>query len=250
MPPLAITATLVAAALVTSFISGILGMAGGMVFMGLLLALLSVPEAMVLHGITQLASNAWRAILWRHEIDWRVLRGIAAGSVIALSFFVLVQAVASKAEALIMLGVTPFLALALPPKLVLDVRRRGHPLLCGLVCTTLQLTAGVSGPILDVFFVRSQMDRRTVVATKAVTQSMGHLIKIAYFGFLVGSAQRGSVETELAVTMVACAVIGTTLSRRVLERLTDASFRQWTRIAVVTMGLIYIAWGGWLLATG
>jgi uncharacterized membrane protein YfcA len=119
-----------------------------------------------------------------------------------------------------------------------------------VVCTALQLLAGVSGPILDVFFVRSQMDRRTVVATKAVTQSLGHVIKIAYFGFLVGSASRGSVEMELALTMVACAVIGTTLSRRVLDRLTDASFRQWTRITVVTMGLIYIAWGSWLLATG
>ena len=249
MPTLAITATLVAGALVTSFISGILGMAGGMVFMGLLLALLSVPEAMVLHGITQLASNAWRAVLWRREIDWRVLGGIAAGSLIALGCFIGIQAVASKAEALIVLGVTPFLALMLPPKLVLDVRRRGHPLLCGIVCTTLQLIAGISGPILDVFFVRSQMDRRTVVATKAVTQSMGHLIKIAYFGFLVGSAQRGSVEAELAMVLIACAVIGTTLSRRVLDRLTDASFRQWTRRAVVGMGLIYIAWGSWLLAT-
>lgn len=250
MPPLAITATLVAGALVTSFISGILGMAGGMVFMGLLLALLTVPEAMVLHGVTQLASNTWRAILWRRAIDWRVLRGIAAGSLIALGVFIGVQAVASKAEALIVLGVTPFLALALPPKLVLDVRRRGHPLLCGLVCTTLQLIAGVSGPILDVFFVRSQMDRRTVVATKAVTQSMGHVIKIAYFGFLVGSAQRGSVEPELALTMVACAVIGTTLSRRVLDRLTDASFRKWTRLSVIVMGVIYIAWGSWLLLRG
>ena len=46
--------------LITSFISGILGMAGGMILMGVLLALLPLPAAMVLHAVTQMASNAWR----------------------------------------------------------------------------------------------------------------------------------------------------------------------------------------------
>ena len=39
----------------TSFLSGIFGMAGGMILMGLLLMLMSVPAAMILHGITQAA---------------------------------------------------------------------------------------------------------------------------------------------------------------------------------------------------
>ena len=49
------------ASLVTSFISGILGMAGGMILMGVLLALLPLPAAMLLHGISQLTANGWRA---------------------------------------------------------------------------------------------------------------------------------------------------------------------------------------------
>ncbi len=250
MPSALVLATLAVTALVTSFISGILGMAGGMIFMGVLLALLTVPQAMVLHGVTQLASNGWRAVLWRTSIDWRVFRGNALGSLAALAAFVLVQLVASKPVALLVLGVTPFVGLALPEKLVLDVQRSGHPFLCGVVCTVLQLVAGVSGPILDVFFVRSKMDRRQVVATKASIQSLGHIIKIAYFGGLVGAAQRGTVDAWLAVLMVALAIVGTTLSRRVLERLTDASFRQWTRWAVMSMGVFYLASGAWLLAKG
>ncbi len=77
MPSTLVLVTLAVTALVTSFISGILGMAGGMIFMGVLLALLTVPQAMVLHGVTQLAANGWRAILWRTSIDWRVFRGNA-----------------------------------------------------------------------------------------------------------------------------------------------------------------------------
>lgn len=250
MPSAAIVATLAATALVTSFISGILGMAGGMIFMGVLLALLTLPQAMVLHGVTQLASNGWRAVLWRTSIDWRVFRGNAYGSLAALAVFALVQLVASKPVALLVLGITPFIGLALPEKLVLDVQRRGHPLLCGVICTGLQLVAGVSGPILDVFFVRSQMDRRAVVATKASIQSLGHIIKITYFGGLVGAAQRGSIDFWLGALMVALAITGTTLSRRVLERLTDASFRQWTRWAVMSTGVFYLASGAWLVAKG
>lgn len=247
MSPL-VLAVIGASALVTSFISGILGMAGGMIFMGVLLALLTVPQAMVLHGVTQFASNGWRAVMWRSSIDWRVFRGSAYGALVSLAVFTGVQLVASKPVALLALGVTPFLGLALPEKLVLDVNRRGHPFLCGLVCTMLQLVAGIAGPILDVFFVRSKMDRRAVVATKASMQSLAHIIKIVYFGALVGAASRGTIEWWLAVMMVALAVTGTSLSRRVLERLTDASFRQWTRWTVMTTGVVYLASGTWLLA--
>ncbi len=246
MSPL-VLAALAVSALVTSFISGILGMAGGMIFMGVLLALLSVPQAMVLHGVTQFASNGWRAVMWRASIDWRVFRGSALGAFVALAAFAGVQVVASKPVALLVLGVTPFLGLALPDRLVLDVQRRGHPFLCGLVCMVLQLVAGIAGPILDVFFVRSKMDRRSVVATKASMQSLAHIIKIVYFGALVGAASRGTIEWWLAVLMVTLAITGTTLSRRVLEKLTDASFRQWTRWTVMSTGVVYLGTGAWLL---
>ena len=63
-----------ATSVVTSFISGILGMAGGMMLMGVLLWFLPLPAAMMMHGISQLASNGWRAIMLRREIDWRVMR--------------------------------------------------------------------------------------------------------------------------------------------------------------------------------
>ena len=250
MPSLAVLAVLAASALATSFISGILGMAGGMILMGILLAVLTVPKAMVLHGVTQLAANGWRAILWRESIDWRVFRGNAWGSVVALAAFTAVQLVVAKPVALLVLGLTPFVGLALPERLVLDVKKRGHPFACGIVTTGLQLIAGVSGPILDLFFVRSAMDRRAVVATKASTQSLGHIIKIVYFGGLVGAAQRGSVDFWVGAMMMALAIVGTTLSRRVLEKLTDASFRQWTRWTVMATGVVYLSTGAWLLAIG
>src|ERR1700704_4761296 len=100
MPSAAILALLALSALVTSFTSGILGMAGGMILMGILLAALPLPAAMMLHGITQLASNAWRALLWRREVDWRVFRGYLYGAVAMTLFFAVVKLVVGKPVAL------------------------------------------------------------------------------------------------------------------------------------------------------
>jgi len=246
MAPALLYATLALATLVTSFISGILGMAGGMILMGILLALLPVPTAMLLHGTTQLASNGWRAWLWRREVVWRVFGGYVGGALLALAAFAILRFVVSKPVSLIAMGLTPFVALALPERLHLNVERRGQPFLCGLVCSAIALMSGVSGPILDVFFVRSKMTRHSVVATKAATQSFSHILKIVYFGSLV-SADHGEIEPWLAAIMIALAFAGTSLSRGVLERMNDASFRAWTRWTVMGVGLFYLGSGVSLL---
>jgi uncharacterized membrane protein YfcA len=242
MTPAVALSLIAFACLVTSFISGILGMAGGMILMGVLLALLPLPAAMMLHGVSQLAANGWRALLLRREIDWRVFRGITLGALAALGAFAALQLVVNKAVALIAMGLTPFVGLALPEKLHLNVERRGHSLACGGVCTVIALMAGVSGPILDLFFVRSKMGRHQVVATKAAAQSVGHLLKIAYFGAIV-SVAGSAVEPATAALVVALAFIGTSLSRQVLERMSDVSFRLWTRWTVMTIGAVYLATG-------
>jgi uncharacterized membrane protein YfcA len=238
-----VAAILAASALVTSFVSGVLGMAGGMILMGVLLALMPVPAAMMLHGITQLAANTWRAMLWRRSVDWRVFRGYAYGALLALAAFATLRLVVSKPVAYIVLGLTPFVSLALPRNLHLNVERRGHPLACGAICSGLSLTAGVSGPILDVFFVRSAMGRQAVVATKAMTQSLSHLLKILYFGGLVVATEAAPVDAWIAAMMVVFAFAGTTLSARVLKRMSDEAFRRWTRATVMSLGLIYLASG-------
>lgn len=247
MPSVLLFSILAISAVVTSFISGVLGMAGGMVLMGVLLAVMPLPAAMMLHGITQLAANGWRAVLLRSEVDWRVFRGYVFGALVALLVFTGVRLVVSKPVALLSMGLTPFLTMWLPEGVHLNVQRRGQPFLCGVLCAAVSLVAGVSGPILDIFFVRTTMRRHAVVATKALTQSFTHVIKIFYFGTVI-SMHGGHVEPWVAAMMVALALLGTSLSRSVLERMNDASFRRWTRWTVLGLGGIYVANGLRLLA--
>jgi uncharacterized membrane protein YfcA len=246
MAPVLVFTVLAVSAFVTSFISGILGMAGGMILMGILLTLLPLPTAMLLHGVTQLVANGWRALMWRREVFWGVFRGYALGALLALLGFASLQLVVSKPVSLVAMGLTPFLALALPERLHLNVERRGHPFACGVICSVLSLMAGVSGPILDVFFVRSKMTRHAVVATKAMTQSFTHMLKIAYFGGIV-TTSRGTIDPWLAATMIALALAGTSVSRGVLERMNDKAFRAATRWTVMGVGLFYLGSGVMML---
>jgi len=51
------------------------------------------------------------------------------------------------------------------------------------------------------------------------------------------------VSPWLAASLVVLAFVGTTLSRSVLERMTDASFRLWTRWTVMSVGALYLLSG-------
>jgi uncharacterized membrane protein YfcA len=111
---------------------------------------------------------------------------------------------------------------------------------------SLMLLAGVSGPMIDAYFNSGTLDRRQVVATKAACQLAGHSAKLVYFGSLVGQA--GSVDPVLGAAAVVASVVGTSLARPVLERLSEAQFRQWTWRIITAVAVLYLAQGAYLLA--
>jgi len=246
---LTITALLGAVMICTAVLSGIFGMAGGLILVGVLLALMPLPEAMALHAITQIGSNGWRAILWIRYVRWRVIGAYLSGSVLATAAWATVQFVPDKPWALLALGATPFLARALPASLRPDPDRISHGLGYGAACMMLMLVTGVTGPLSDTFFLgRAEQDRRQIVATKAFCQVVSHALKFVYFAVLIPNS--GSVSLWLAVMGVTCSVIGTTLARRVLEAMTDTGFRKWSKRLITAIGLFYLAQGSWLLISG
>jgi len=95
--------------------------------------------------------------------------------------------------------------------------------------------------------VRSLMGRHAVVATKAMTQSFSHILKIIYFGVIVAAERHGTVDPWIGAMMVVLAFTGTSLAAPVLKRMNDKSFRQWTRWTVMTLGVFYLASGVMML---
>lgn len=235
------------AVLSTSFISGVFGMAGGMILMGVLVTVMPVSAAMVLHGAAQLTSNGWRAVLWRSHCDFRIFGRFLLGLLAAGLLFSFVGFIPDRALVLITLGVVPFLVLIVPRGYVPQATTRGGAELCGFLNTAMQFIAGVSGPLLDIFYVRTEMDRRSIVSTKAACQASAHLAKLVYFGWAMGSGK--SVPALVIVLAVGLAVLGTSLSKFMLERLSDHQFRRWTQVLVMVIGSVYLAQGLYLILT-
>src|SRR5271169_4840911 len=144
MTPLLIAA-LGALMVATAFLSGLFGMAGGLILIGVLLALMPLPTAMVLHAITQMASNGWRAFLWRAHIRWRPVSVYLIGCAIALGMWSVKRSVPDTPVALRLLGVPPFLARMLPKDSKPNPGSVWQPATYGSVCIGLMLMTGVSG---------------------------------------------------------------------------------------------------------
>lgn len=227
----------------TSFVSGVLGMAGGLILMGLLTLLCSVQMAMILHGATQTFSNGVRAaLLWR-SIAWRVLAPYALGAGAATGLFVWVQLSPDRKLLCILLGLVGLAQLVAPKRWGLDIEDRRVAVGCGFVVTGAQLFAGVSGPLLDVFYVRSKLERQTVVATKATTQTLGHILKLLYYGAFLRGVASEQPPLWIFGGLFAAAFIGTWMGRSVLRRLSDHQFREVGRWVVAGLGLVYLLRG-------
>jgi uncharacterized protein len=231
----------------TSFLSGVFGMAGGLVLIGILLFLMPLPAAMVLHAITQMASNGWRALLWYKHIRWRTVATYVSGCLIGLLVWSYWQFVPTKPIALLMLGLTPFLARLVPADFRPDPESAVVSAGYGIACTTLMLLTGATGPLLDQYFLGGKMQRREIIATKATCQVFGHGSKLAYFGAIV--ADGGSVDPLLAALAIGASMLGTTLSKRVLEAMSDKQFRTWAQRIITTVSAYYVAHGSYLLLT-
>ena len=118
------------------------------------------------------------------------------------------------------------------------------PFLTGVATTVIQILSGIGGMFLDIFFQKSMLDRKTTNATKAVTQSFSHVVRALYFGSLSGI---GDVPLWATGPAILLAIAGTSLAPFVLERMSDHGFRQWTRMIILAIGVIFLFRAGSLI---
>lgn len=248
----AIIALITVSTFLTAILSGIFGMAGGIIMMALLLSLMPVASAMVLHAAIQLVSNGWRCLLWRKHIVWRVTPvyglGIVAG-VIAISF---IRYVPDKAIALIVVGSVPLLAMVGERFIRLSILNPVQTFFTSLILTFIQMTGGVVGPLLDLLYNNAPLTRQEIVSTKALTQTVMHLTRLLYFGTLIplltgqGGWPEGLSSLHMLGFMVA-AIAGTTTAAPILKRIDDRLFKQLSRILIILISFYCLGRGVSLL---
>lgn len=227
----------------TSLLSGVVGMAGGMILMGVLVWILPVGAAIILHAVVQFFANATRAFLHRGHIYKRGVLFYLAGALSCLGLFTLVSFVPDKTTVFLVLGCLPFVTALLPARLHANFLNPSHAFACGLLATALHLSAGVAGPVVDVFFQKTGMSRHANVATKALTQCLSHSVKFVYFLVLIPTLTKQEITPPpllLCLLAIPVAYMGTRASTLILDKITDHHFYRATQLLLLGIGFAYL----------
>ena len=235
-------AALTLAAFGTAVLSAIIGMAGGIVLLTVMLFFFEPAVAIPLHGVVQLVSNGSRSLLQWPNVDRSIVLPFAVllfpaaylGVKVALALPADVLRVVIGLFVLVATWRKGWLALAAPAQKVTRF------VLLGGVTGFLGPLIGATGPFIAPFFLDQGLRRQQVVGTKAACQVFNHLSKVALFGFA------GFVFADrlgVLVAMTVAVVLGTWLGTRLLDKVSESSFLNLYRTAL-TLAALLLVWDG------
>ena len=227
---------LVAASLMTSFISAAFGIGGGFTLIALL-ALLLPPAALIpVHGIVQLGSNAGRVGIMLKQVVWRPVLPFVIGTVIGASLGAMVVVQLPPWAVQLALGIFIIWAVfaKLPP-----IQQR-YILLGGVVSSFLTMFFGATGNFIAAMVKTMNLDPVPHVATHSLMMTFQHLAKVLIFG-LIGF-QFGPYMI-LIIGMLISGFIGTVIGSRFLTKAGGRYFKPVLN-TILSLAAARLIWAG------
>lgn len=239
-------AILCVSAFFTAILSAIVGMAGGLTLLSVMLLFLPPLAAIPLHGAIQLASNLSRTLIQReharYDLLWRY--GWPLLPMGALGLLVAERLPERALEAAI--GAFVLAATWRPAWLAIGARAGSSTnsrfTALGFAAGFLNVTIGATGPLVAPFFLNLGLARQAVIGTQAGVQALGHLAKLAlYAGF--GFAFRE--HALLLAAASACAIAGTWVGSRLLDRISETVFTRLYKTVLTALALQLVGAAAW-----
>lgn len=238
-------AILCLASLVTAAVSAVLGMAGGIMLLAVMLLFLEPALAIPIHALVQLTSNSSRTVIHARSVRRDLLLPymvflLPAG---ALTLPLVQYAPADSLR----LGIGVFVLVATWRKnwLLLGADPEKLPIrprfaLLGAGAGAIGPLIGATGPFIAPFFLGIGLTRFELIGTKAACQAAGHLAKLLLFG-IAGFAFLD--YAGLMIGMATSVIVGTWLGTRLLRRLDDERFTQLYKLTL-TLVAMRLVWSG------
>ena len=228
------TVILIVAAFITSSISAVLGMGGGIILLGIMAII--IPEGYVvvaLHGIVQLISNLTRSFVFRQYIRKDIISQYLPGAILGLSLssfiiFILISffQVESAKEIKIdllkpLIGI--FILWFLFGKQYKVRTEQPHFFGVGTLSGISTVFIGATGPLIAPFFLKGKLTKENIIANKAICQAISHFGKIPLF--VLFFEFNYFIKLQILLPLIAAVIVGTNVGKQILEFVPDKIFR-------------------------
>lgn len=219
-------AILAAVSFATAVLSALVGMAGGITLLAVMLLFLEPLLVIPLHGAVQLVSNSSRTFIQRRhlrsDIIWRYAILLVPAGFAGLWLARGLPPEATK----VLIGLFVLTATWVPGLLLLGA----HPeetspekrfFVLGGVVGVINIAIGATGPLIAPFFLNLGLTRFQLIGTKAACQMLGHLAKLIVFG-VAGFAFAEWLPLLLVLSL--CVIAGTFAGSRLLAHVNEVWF--------------------------
>ncbi len=238
------------AALLTSILSAIIGMGGGILLLTTMFSFMPHSEVIPSHAAVQFASNGTRVLAFLKNVHWGALGrfsiGLFPGVVLGI---VLLRELGELGDAdpylKIVVGGYVLLATFLPKPRRREGARAswwGFPAL-GFIVGAASLTVGAIGPLIAPIFARRDYVKERLIATKATLQLLTHLLKLPAFLIIQPDLPIARLGT-VTVLMIAMVIPGTLIGKRILRHVSERHFVVAYRTAMTLAGLKVLLFDG------
>lgn len=235
------SAALTLAAFLTAALSGVAGLGGGTILIGLFYAIGLTPvEAVPLFAAVQFVSNFSRTVAYAGHVEWRATGWFLAAAVPATVLLApRVQSVDVDLVRLVLAGLI-LASLAPAPERLPPLPAPAAAAIAGLLNGALGLFVGATGLFVGRLFLRPEWHRETIIGTLALTQALGHALRVAAYGLVGYSA---FARPQLLLPMCVAVIAGTALGRRLNESLDEHRFAQLFKALLLLLSL-KLLWDG------
>tara|TARA_Y100000746_G_scaffold164360_1_gene141725 strand:+ start:306 stop:1052 length:747 start_codon:yes stop_codon:yes gene_type:complete len=237
---------LIFAAFITSSISAVLGMGGGIILLGIMAII--IPEGykvIALHGMVQLFSNSTRTYVFRQYIKKNIIKQFFSGALIGviISIIIIIMLInyfnVGSANEIKVEVLKPFIGFFIVWYLFLKGPKKERKINSfvpvGLVAGLSSIFIGAVGPLIAPFFLRKDLNKEHVIANKAASQMITHFTKIPLFIYFFNMNYKS--ELNILLPLIIAVYLGTNFGKKILSFIPEKLFKKLFKITLFIIAI-------------
>ena len=237
---------LIISAFITSSISAVLGMGGGIILLGIMAII--IPEGykvIALHGMVQLFSNSTRTYVFRQHIKKDLIKQFLGGALIGISISIIIILMlinyfnVQSANEIKVEVLKPFIGLFIVWYLFLKGSNKEKKvnsfIPVGLIAGLSSIFVGAIGPLIAPFFLGKGLNKENIIANKAASQMITHLSKIPLFVYFFNMNYKS--ELNILLPLILAVYVGTNVGKKILSFIPELLFKKLFKITLFIIAI-------------